>query len=206
MKLFEKLFFYIKKFIKFLDEDSWQSTIINILLAFLIIKFLVFPGLSFVLNSDFPIVAVVSQSMQHDNPLLNKKTDFDDWYKYHETYYNNYNITKNDFLKFPQKNGFRKGDILFIYGKRYESLDIGDVIVFEGGLIYPIIHRIINVTKENGEVINVQTKGDNNPYSINSSPLNEFSIKKDEYYGKAFFKIPYIGLIKIYLFKLLGLE
>jgi signal peptidase I len=46
-------------------EDSIESWTINIILAFIIIKFLVYPALGFTLGTSHPIVAVVSGSMEH---------------------------------------------------------------------------------------------------------------------------------------------
>lgn len=203
----KSIFNNYKKTKKFLDSDSVFSIIANIVLAFLIVKFLLLPGLSLVFDTEFPVVAVVSESMQHDNPLTKSKTSFDTWFLYHKSYYLKYNITKDDFLDFPQKNGFRIGDILLIYGKDFNNVEIGDIIVFEGGLKYPIIHRVINITKDsNNENYLLQTKGDNNQYSVDSVAFSEISIPNEDYYGTAFFKIPYLGLIKIKLFQLLGIE
>ena len=55
-----------KKFWYFIWEDnSIWSWIVNVILAFLLIKFLVYPGLGIILGTDYPIVAVVSESMEH---------------------------------------------------------------------------------------------------------------------------------------------
>lgn len=60
---FKKLW---KKFWYFIWEDnSIWSWLANIVLAFVLIKFLVYPGLGIVLGTDYPIVAVVSESMEH---------------------------------------------------------------------------------------------------------------------------------------------
>jgi len=47
------------------ESDSIWSWIVNIILAFVIIKFLVYPGLGFAMQTSHPIVAVVSGSMEH---------------------------------------------------------------------------------------------------------------------------------------------
>ena len=44
-------------------DDSVWSWIVNIILAFLLIKFIVYPGLGFLLETEYPVVAVVSGSM-----------------------------------------------------------------------------------------------------------------------------------------------
>ena len=60
----------IKKFLQKVWYFIWESNsiwswIVNIILAFVIIKFLVYPGLGLVLGTSHPIVAVVSGSMEH---------------------------------------------------------------------------------------------------------------------------------------------
>lgn len=188
---------FFRKVRNFLNDDkSLLSNLVNILIAFVVIKYLFFPGLSLVLGTEYPLVAVVSESMQHD-----PTGDFDTWWDIHKDYYSDYGIDREDFLSFPQKNGFNVGDVLLIYGKKFEKIDKGDVIVFEGSLKYPIIHRVINVSNHS-----VQTKGDNNPRSINSMGVNEVYITKDRYLGKAALRIPYIGLIKIWTYELLGID
>ena len=47
-------------------EDSLLSWIVNIILAFVLIKFLIYPGIGLVLQTDLPVVAVVSESMDHN--------------------------------------------------------------------------------------------------------------------------------------------
>ncbi len=49
------------------EDNSIWSWIVNIILAFVLIKFIVYPGLGFVLGTNFPIVAVVSSSMEHNS-------------------------------------------------------------------------------------------------------------------------------------------
>ena len=56
----------LKKAWKFFwDSDSTLSWVLNLVVAFILIKFLVYPGLGLALGTDFPIVAVVSESMEH---------------------------------------------------------------------------------------------------------------------------------------------
>ena len=55
-------------------EDSVASWIVNVILAFLIIKFLIYPGLGLLFGTNLPIVAVVSESMQHEG-------SFDEWWQ-----------------------------------------------------------------------------------------------------------------------------
>ena len=46
------------------EDNSVWSWIANIVLAFILIKFIVYPSLGFVLGTTHPVVAVVSESME----------------------------------------------------------------------------------------------------------------------------------------------
>ena len=48
------------------EDNSIWSWIVNIILAFILIKFIVYPGLGLALGTSYPIVAVVSNSMEHE--------------------------------------------------------------------------------------------------------------------------------------------
>lgn len=182
-------------------EDSVASWIVNIVLAFIIIKFLIYPGLGLLLGTNLPVVAVISESMEHnggfdewwngntatcsDNPLNASKCAQAEWYAMK-------NIDEEEFRKYPFSNGFNKGDIMILKRVNKEKLEVGEVIVFQSGMNYPIIHRVI----ENNDVI--QTKGDHNPAQIVSIKLDERYITSDELIGKAWFRIPWIGYVKIW--------
>ena len=190
------------------EDNSIWSWIVNIILAFIIIKFLVYPGLGLVLGStSHPVVAVVSGSMEHKiarnsfesqlklcNTTYTQKhhIDYDEWWQTCGYFYDDYNITKNKFLEFPFKNGFNKGDIMVLYGSDPKDVKIGDVIVYQGDMPDPIIHRVVKKWQDE-EGWHFQTKGDHNQ----GSNYNEEDIKKDKLIGKAIFRIPYLGWIKI---------
>ena len=165
-------------------EDSLASWIVNVILAFLIVKFIFYPAIGFLLNTGYPIVAVVSGSMEHDN-------NFDSWWGSQKGFYSSYNITKEEFSGFSFANGFNKGDIMIVIGKKPENINIGDVIVFRGNLPDPIIHRIIKKQSDNGYYF--QTKGDHNP----DSRADEKMIEENRIIGKAVLRIPFLGWIKI---------
>ena len=55
------------------EDDSIWSWMLNIILAFVLIKFIVYPGLGLLLGTSYPVVAVVSESMEHNEP-------FDEWW------------------------------------------------------------------------------------------------------------------------------
>ncbi len=189
------------------NSNSILSWIVNIILAFVIIKFLLYPGMGFVMGTSHPIVAVVSNSMEHDN-------EFNSWWDSpaicdgslcsQENFYKGFDITKTDFKEFSFKNGFNKGDIIFLRGVKPEKINLGDVIVFKTGRPDPIIHRVIKIWKA-GNKYYFQTKGDHNKASIGISDLNEIQISEEQIIGKAMFRIPYLGWIKIGFVELINL-
>lgn len=168
-------------------EDSVASWIVNVILAFVIVKFLIYPGLGLILGTPFPIVAVVSNSMEHD-------TGFDSWWTGQSDWYLKNNITKSDMQNFQFHNGFNKGDIMILKKASSNKVKLGEIIVFKGNSKDPIIHRVVAKYNENN-IYYLQTKGDHNPMSY--SGLDELRISEDRIYGKAILRIPYLGWIKI---------
>ena len=168
----------LKKLWRFIWEDnSIWSWLVNLILAFVLVKFIIYPGLGLLLGTGYPVVAVVSGSMEHDG-------GFDNWWSSQENIYNELGITKNEFKDFRFKNGFNKGDIMVLIGS--EKINIGDVIVFRGGASEPIIHRVVKIDS-------LQTKGDQNTGSRN----DEIGISKDRIIGKAVIRVPYLGWVKL---------
>ncbi len=182
------------------EDDSVWSWLVNIVLAFVLIKFIVYPGLGAILGTGYPIVAVVSSSMEHNS-------NFEDWWKNTGSWYVENGITKESFENFPMKNGFNKGDIMVLKGVKSEDIDIGDVIVFishtKRPKSDPIIHRVVRIWREDGQFL-IQTKGDNyktNKVSINvcnsGGCVDETRITEQQVIGKAVIRIPLLGYIKI---------
>jgi len=189
------------------EDNSIWSWVVNIVLAFILIKFIVYPGLGLALGTSYPIVAVVSDSMEHDS-------DFDSWWQSSEKYYAEFGIVKDSFEEFPLKEGFNKGDIMILWRANPDTLKIGDVIVFRSARTNPkpdpIIHRIVIKEEKEGKLI-YQTKGDN--YLTNRRQINtcfpdgciyESDIQQSQILGKALFKVPYLGYIKIWFVDLLN--
>ena len=57
---------YLKKFWYYIwYDDSFGSYIANFAFAYVFIKFILFPSLGLLLGTSFPIVAIVSGSMEH---------------------------------------------------------------------------------------------------------------------------------------------
>ncbi|MBU0536159.1 MAG: hypothetical protein KKE20_04290, partial [Nanoarchaeota archaeon] len=137
----------------FWNEDSLLSWIVNIIVAFILIKWVIYPGLGLILGTSFPIVAVVSNSMDHDG------MGFDTWWDAKHVWYEENSITKDQFHDFDFRNGFNKGDIMVLLG--VNGVDIGDVVVFWGGKKEPIIHRVVSKWDSDSS-LHFQTKGDRN--------------------------------------------
>jgi signal peptidase I len=189
----------LKKIWNFIwHEDSLLSWIVNVILAFLIIKFLIYPGLGFFLGTPAPIVAVVSGSMEHEKP-------FDDWWNSESCcdfecsskfvqgdFYEKLNISKDFFASFPFVFGFDKGDIMVLH-KRSE-IKVGDVIVYNiKEKPDPIIHRVIGIKEENNKKY-YATKGDNNCGIADFEKV----IPENAVIGKASIRVPFLGWIKIF--------
>ena len=201
-----KLWWFIWK------DDSFASLLLNIFLAVILIKFVIYPVLGLVLGTGFPVVAVVSCSMQHDatncwadcylkgqgdlNYCMNREkslcgkivesADADYWSTCGDWYVEK-KISEADFKLFQQSNGFNIGDIFVL--RKADEIKIGDVIVYnnkEGNA--PIIHRVVGI--QDGYY---QTKGDHNSVSFSF----ENKIAKEQVYGKVLLKIPYLGWVKV---------
>lgn len=171
------------------DDNSVWSWIVNIILAFVLIKFVVYPVLGLVLGTTHPIVAVVSGSMEHEGK------QFENWWEANKQYYQAIAIKKEDFEKFPMKDGFNRGDIIILSRAEKDKLKKGDIIVFRSKRPDPIIHRIIGLNTAYGSFV---TKGDHNPSPIADDTLNENNIGSSVIIGKAALKIQFLGYIKIW--------
>jgi len=202
------------------ESDSIWSWIVNIILAFLIIKFIIYPGLGFMLGTTHPVVAVVSSSMEHNAvPICSASMDgkclvyekgkyeicgveinrkgflsLDEYYSVcGDWYLDTVNITRAEFGEFKFKNGFNKGDIMVLV--KPKNVRIGDVIVFNvNHRADPIIHRVVGITGEG-----FMTKGDHN-----SKPWDfEYIVPKETVIGKAAVRVQFLGWIKIGFMNLL---
>ena len=169
------------------DNSIW-SWIVNVILAFVLIKFLIYPGLGFAFGTSHPVVAVVSGSMHHEG-------DFEQWYSERGEWYEKQGFTKEQIMEWPFHNGFNRGDIMVLKGAK--SIKKGDVIVFNGNSNNPIIHRVVFIGDDY-----YQTKGDNNADSF--SQLGETRINREHIYGEAMIRIPFLGYIKILFTEVIG--
>ncbi len=175
-------------------DDSWWGWVFSIVFLFIFIKWIFFPLLSLATGTVLPLAIVESCSMYHDAGFVH---DFDSWWDYKQSNYDDFNISKEDFSNFIFKNGFNKGDVLFIIRARPETLEVGDIIIFQAPTSNPVIHRIVNITEVNGTRI-FSTMGDNNPSQI----YFEHEITSDQLVGKAIVKIaPYAGWLKLIFYE-----
>ncbi len=203
------------------DSDSILSWVVALVVIYVGVKFIFFPGLSLVMGTQLPLAGVESSSMDHqivkdDLGRLNlcgniysssekEWINFDEYWDYCGDWYLEKDITKNEFSGFSLKNGFRKGDIMVVWG-RFEP-KVGDVIIFQPALgstaPRPIIHRIVDIN--NGII---QTKGDHNEAQLTLSnniyKTDETNIKENQIIGKALFKIPFLGWVKIWFVDLIN--
>jgi hypothetical protein len=187
--------------------EGWFGTVVYLFLGFVIAySFNLFLG--FVLNTETPVVAVFSCSMEHNtynNWFCNLRqddvcgkdtngydtTNFDDYWRLCGSWYESQNISKNKFESFIFNDGLEVGDMIIVLNTK--KFEVGDIAIFDTELRkYPIIHRIYSVSGDT-----LMTKGDNN-----SSPD---SFSKSKIHGKAILKIPLLGWVKILFTKVTGI-
>jgi hypothetical protein len=202
-------------------EDSWSSWVVNVVLAIIIVKFLIYPGLGLLLGTNFPVVAVVSCSMQHHEGncwpdaymksagsledlkrsmakpkvlcgLTSEKPEQSlDYWEACGEWYDDRYITQEDFKQFPQNKGFNIGDIFVL--QKPKEIVVGDIIIYDNGFsIAPIIHRVVSIKEEEGRKF-YKTKGDYNERSY----AFEESIGEERIHGKVLLKVPYLGWVKM---------
>jgi signal peptidase I len=162
----------------FLKKDSWASTLVWLVLLLILIRFIIFPFLNWAAGTDMPLVIVESCSMYHSKSVDSILQNY---------IYKDYGISSFNGWLF--QNGIKKGDIVFVTGR--SEVEVGDVIVFNGGNNYPIIHRVVYV----GDGF-VRTKGDNNDGML---PV-ENNIPNENILGEAKFRVPYLGWVKLIFF------
>ena len=176
-----KFFHSLKHFWKFLKQDTWQSWIVSLILAFVFIKFIFFPVLSWAFSTSLPLVVVESCSMYHPD-------DFNSWWSRNGVWYKEHGISRESFESFRFENGLNKGDIILVSGRG--SYKLGDVLIFNSQYRYPLIHRLVKTEP-------YETKGDNNFAQL----PGETDIKPEQFVGKAVARLPGLGWIKLIFFE-----
>lgn len=173
-----------KKFWKFLQQDTWPSFAVTLIIAFVLIKFVFFPGLSLLTGTSLPLVIVESCSMHHHEDGFEEIFESD--------IYEDYGVEIEDTENWPFRDGFSKGDVIFVVAPK--NIEVGDVIIFDAGHKHPLIHRVV----DDGDIL--ATKGDN--YKTNDKQLSsEKRITHDQLIGKALFRVPFIGWAKLIFFE-----
>ncbi len=175
---FKKAWYFIWK------DNSVLSWIVNLILAFILVKFLIYPGLGLLLGTTHPLVAVVSGSMEHD-------VSFNQWWEQNKGWYEPRGISKQNFIDFKFTNGFNKGDIMVLTGG---NVEVGDVIVYPSNPD-PIIHRVYFIGRDEDGMY-YMTKGDHNAI--------DDAVKIRTVIGQAGLRIPLLGYIKIWASQLVG--
>ena len=213
---------YLKRFWYYLWHDnSLGSYALNFILAFILIKYIFFPGLGFILGNDIPIVAVVSGSMEHrivnqnicGNTVERESSwtlPLDTWWDYCGEYYETeLGITYDQFEDFPFTNGLNKGDVVVLKYREISEIEIGDILVFVPGDLQwysqngPVIHRVVNIFQEDDEIF-FQTKGDQNDRVFTHRNF-ENRISEDQIIAVALFRVPVLGYGRIFLDSVIGL-
>jgi signal peptidase I len=179
----------LKKFWNFLwHDDSLLSLAVSAILIILFGKFILYPILGMIFGTSLPIVAVVSNSMEHN-------TEFEKWWTENSEYYESIEIKKSEFESYDLKDGFNKGDAIVLKGVEFEDIHRGDVIVFQSRGREPIIHRVVELSGNS-----IGTKGDNNPRQL----IFEEHIYEDEIIGKTIARVPLLGWVKVIFMEFLG--
>ncbi len=187
-KFLKKFWFVVWK------DDSLKGWFISIIFLFVVIKLIFFPILTLASGTPLPLVIVESCSMYHDGNIF---SNFQNWWTRHESKYFQEKIIQTNFLEFPFKNGFNKGDILFVVGVKPKNVKIGDIIIFNAGEANPIIHRVMTIKNDNG-TYTFSTMGDNN----NGQLYIEKEINQNQLVGEPVANVaPYLGWIKLIFFE-----
>lgn len=162
------------------NSNSVWSWIADMVVLYIIVKLIFFPMAGLIAGTSLPSVIVESESMVHTS-------NFDGWWQSFGNWYIEHNFTKSQISSWPFRNGINKGDIIVLKGVKKSSLRLGDVIVFDAHQKRPIIHRVIRLEGM------ISTKGDNNRDQLSV----EKEIPEDKIIGKAIFRIPKAGWVKL---------
>lgn len=167
------------------ESPSVWSWVVDLILLYIIVKFIFFPVAGLIAGTSLPSVIVESESMHHAG-------NFEEWWQDFGPWYEQQGMSKEEITKWPYLNGIDKGDIIIVSGRIENSLKVGDVIIFNAGQAKPIIHRIIKIDNTAG------TKGDNNIEQLSVEKI----ISEEKIIGKAIYRIPKIGWAKLFFVEL----
>ena len=134
-------------------------------------------GLRVGLNTDYPVLAVASGSMSWPQGVPDPG-----WAS-------------------PFSRSLHTGDLIIVEGVNPQDVYAapfsengrsGDILVFHGGNDELIVHRAIDKTVVNGQVISFTTKGDNNDVPGPYSPTPAANVV-----GRVVMRIPWLGYIAL---------
>lgn len=226
-KAFRKVWHFIWE-----DNSIW-SWIVNIILAFVLIKFIVYPLLGFVLGTNFPIVAVVSSSMEHRSiPNCIQTTQAESFgFDVEKCVSYNYVLCSESFDK---KKSFDIDEYWDVCGPWYISytnitkedfknfkfsngFNKGDIMILSGAkpenikVGEVIVFRSSQTQLTDPIIHRVVNTGENDGiwYAVTKGDHNPRSdngyVTEDKIVGKAMVRIPLLGYIKIWFVELVKL-
>ncbi len=144
------------------------------------------------LQTDDPYRAVISDSMRHEG---------DGW----KNYFFTQGYDNDEISKFPLQGGFERGDLMFVKGvDPLKDVAIGDVIIVDRGPdVDPLVHRVVEIWEEKGEIL-FKTKGDANAapsefyYEGSRRVPGDYPIRPRQILGKVVFIIPKLGHLSLW--------
>ncbi|MDP7260464.1 MAG: signal peptidase I [archaeon] len=170
-----------------MDRKEVAETILYMFFGF-VIAVLGHAALGYALETDYPVVSVVSESMEHDDVRT-----YREWFT-------DRNFDETELEKWPFSKGMNKGDLVLVKGSVINELEAGDVIVYRVGGGKPIIHRIVWINDSK-----IYTKGDNNKNTDQEGVHLAPPIQDQHVQGRAVFRVPLLGWIKIAFMNITGL-
>jgi hypothetical protein len=170
------------------EEDSPQSYIAFIIISYLLLKFVVYPGFLFVMGWQ-DVVSVLSSSMTHSGDI-------------NATYYAWLDSRDINYTGFPFPDGLEPGDAVVVRRVSPGQINVGDVIVY---VPYKytnesIIHRVVSKDVFGGKYY-FTTKGDAN----SGIGIFEINITDENIIGKAILSVPFLGYPRAILHNFLGI-
>jgi len=144
-------------------------------------------GLGYALGTNYPVMAVVTSSMEH-----NDNATYIGWFL-------DNNFTQEDMKDWPFKNGLNTGELVVLYKAEFNNISVGDVIVYQMPGNDPIIHRVVK--RENNMLY---TKGDNNMHLDQERNTIAPPLKEEYVQGRAVIHVPLLGYVKLTFMKLMG--
>ena len=210
-----------KSFIKYVFKgEDFISHVLFFVILFVFFKLILLPLVGLLLQTSYPLTAIVSESMEQrmnaetvcGNRIDSQNEHLTFWEVCGNFYEENFNISQAMFSNFRFSSGMYRGDVIIVYGRDPSNIEVGDVILFKGqdkvqlpdgseeSLFYlnygPIIHRVVEIEFEN-DTFYFTTKGDNNPVIM----PKEIRIPQEDVIGTAVVRIPYLGLLNYYFYR-----